>query len=328
MNSLWHRIGISIFAVAMLFSWSDAKAQFKPPKIKPPVVHPPVIKPIPTPRPTPVPRPTPRPAPTPRPTPRPVPIPIPNVVINVRPNLQVIEPYVPPPAINFPTGGGTDFLPDNGAGTDFNTDSTPFIDPSMTDPGTAEPDLSTIEPNVNSNEPDISTLEPDPNLQPIETIEDFNTAIGNDPMNASLYQGRGGLYSKQGDYELAIADYDQSISLDPEHANAYNGRAWLRATCPDDKFRDGMKAYKDAKRACELTQWTEANFVDSLAAAFAELGDFNNAIKIEQRAVKLGSNDPATQAEFEAHVRLFQAREPVREAPESAQPGASGHRSN
>ena len=59
-------------------------------------------------------------------------------------------------------------------------------------------------------------------------------------------------------YDKAIADYNEAIRLDPKYALAYNGLAWLAATCPDAKYRDGKKAVQSAVTACKLTEWKEA----------------------------------------------------------------------
>jgi tetratricopeptide (TPR) repeat protein len=146
-----------------------------------------------------------------------------------------------------------------------------------------------------------------------QTIDDCNAAISNDPTNAALYLQRGNLWDTQRQYAAAVADFDQAIRLAPAFAAAWNARGWLRATCADGRFRDGRSAYADARRACELTQWADGSIVDTLAAAFAEAGDFANAIKLGERAVQLCSNDPHTQREVLMHLEYFRAGQPIRE---------------
>jgi len=92
-----------------------------------------------------------------------------------------------------------------------------------------------------------------------KAIADYDEAIRLDPKYAGAYNNRGDTYRRKGAYDRAIADYDEAIRLKPKYAGAYNGRAWLWATCPDEKYRDGKKAVDSATRACELTDWKDAN---------------------------------------------------------------------
>ena len=57
---------------------------------------------------------------------------------------------------------------------------------------------------------------------------------------------------KKGEYDKAIADYNQAMAIDPNDAHAYNDLAWLHATCPDEKYRDGKKAVENASKAYQL----------------------------------------------------------------------------
>lgn len=84
------------------------------------------------------------------------------------------------------------------------------------------------------------------------------------------------------DYAGASADFAEAIKLEPGKAQAWGEMAWLLATCPDTAMRDGKKAVEDATKACELSQWQRLKEVDTLAAAYAESGDFADAVKFEQ----------------------------------------------
>lgn len=81
------------------------------------------------------------------------------------------------------------------------------------------------------------------------------------------------------------------------------------ATARGSKFRDGKKAIESARRACELTDWQELPFVATLACAYAEAGDFDNAVKYQERILEA---DPQWQEGVE-HLKLFQDHIPIRE---------------
>ena len=98
---------------------------------------------------------------------------------------------------------------------------------------------------------------------------------------------------------------------------AYEMRGWLRATSPDASVRDGKQALNDAKQACKLTHDDDAQSLDTLAAAYAELGDYASAVDAEDRAIKalMVSDDFNMQTEdvFQRHLASFNQRRPVRD---------------
>src|SRR4029077_18293675 len=94
---------------------------------------------------------------------------------------------------------------------------------------------------------------------------------------------------------------------------------WLRATTPDDGRRGGEKAIADALKSCELTSWKNCWSHGTLAAAFADLGEYNKAIDWQQRALKLA---PQVEIEkFQVRLELYQARKPYREEPPKRKAG-------
>lgn len=72
-------------------------------------------------------------------------------------------------------------------------------------------------------------------------------------------------------------------------------------------MRNGPRALECATRACELSEWSVPGFVDSLAAAHAELGQFNEAIRWQEKAVSLAA-DPEESADYETRLELYRDR--------------------
>src|SRR5262249_6050559 len=98
--------------------------------------------------------------------------------------------------------------------------------------------------------------------------------------------------------------------LDPDHLSSLNGLAWLRATSPETALRDGNQAVGLATRACERTEWKVPGFLDTLAAAHAECGRFDEAIRLLEQALQLPA-DGHTE-EYRARLALYDQRQPFR----------------
>jgi tetratricopeptide (TPR) repeat protein len=144
-----------------------------------------------------------------------------------------------------------------------------------------------------------------------QAISAYREAIQDDPTDARACVGLGDAARAKADFAEAASNYDQAVQFDPRSAVARNSRAWFVATCAEAKYRDGTKAVADATRACELTSWNDVDFLSTLAAAYAERGDFSSAIKWEEKAIAIASQEQ--QPKLSARLEAFRAHKAYRQ---------------
>ena len=114
----------------------------------------------------------------------------------------------------------------------------------------------------------------------------------------------------------AISRYLETLRLKPDHVMALYKLAWIRAAHPQAEFRNGPEAVRLAERACELTRYQAPAPLETLAAAYAEAGRFDDALAIAERArqlVLVAAQPELTERPMKM-LKLFGERKPYREA--------------
>ena len=112
-----------------------------------------------------------------------------------------------------------------------------------------------------------------------------------------------------GDYIRFRVECDELIRRYPDLYGAHETKAWILSTSPDASYRDGRRAVAAATRAAELTNWKDGYVLSTLAAAYAEAGDFASAVRWQEQALQRptsGSNSTTDQD----RLALYKAGKP------------------
>ncbi len=118
-----------------------------------------------------------------------------------------------------------------------------------------------------------------------EAVTSLKKAITIKPNLVEAYYKLGFLLKTQGKLRDAISAYREAIRLKDDYVMAYNNLAWIYAASPNSTIRNGDKSVALATKACELTSFKEAWVLDTLAAAYAEQGNFKKAVEYQTSAI-------------------------------------------
>lgn len=149
-----------------------------------------------------------------------------------------------------------------------------------------------------------------------KALDDFKSVIAKTPTNSRGYVGRGEAQRLRGRYEEAMNDFLKAMELDHRNVDAVRRLAWLMATCPSPKVRDGAMAKVLAEQAVDLAKgkpdaWT----LDALAAAYAEANDLTKAVQAQEKALGLIKQTGPAQSvgAFEKRLAAYKAGKPWRD---------------
>lgn len=148
-----------------------------------------------------------------------------------------------------------------------------------------------------------------------QATREYNLALKADPDIPEAHYQAAALLNAGGNAASAISQLEAAVRLAPDWALALNNLAWMRATSPDVKLRDGAEAARLAKRAVALTGKNDPSTLDTLAAAYAETGDFTDAATTAMTALESArsENDTNPARDIQTRLTLYQSRQPYRE---------------
>ena len=128
-------------------------------------------------------------------------------------------------------------------------------------------------------------------------------------------------------YAHAVTDSDQGrnalenvLRIDPNFVPAMNDAAHALAASPNASDRNGPEAVKFAERAVELSGARNPVYLDTLAAAYAEVGKYPDAVAAERRALDLAAEQHHGQLEdgLKARIKLYESHQPYRDSMENS----------
>jgi tetratricopeptide (TPR) repeat protein len=164
--------------------------------------------------------------------------------------------------------------------------------------------------------------------RPRLAIKLYDQLIAADDENWRALRLRGDAKLSISEHPQAVADYKLAIdileknravsederSTDIDYSGLLNNLAWVLATSPKEELRDGEKSVELGLKACEATDYKEAHILSTLAAGYAETGDFENARKWATKAVEVGEQEGNEQLEqLKKELESYKQDKPWRE---------------
>ena len=110
-------------------------------------------------------------------------------------------------------------------------------------------------------------------------------------------------------WSKAITAMGRAATIDPSNWKPAGDLAWLLATCPDASLRNGPQAVEWAERACRLSENKQPFCLRALAAAYAETGRFEDAVRQAEDALKIATDSGLAALARQITAQLLQYRQ-------------------
>ena len=146
-------------------------------------------------------------------------------------------------------------------------------------------------------------------------IEHSRAALLIQPNNADCHTILAIALDEEGQSVEAVKHYEKALQISPQSVSALNNLAWLLATGSNASLRNGARAIQLARQADQLSGGTNALVLRTLAAAYAEAGQFGKAIESARTAMQLGRSQRADSlvTELQQQIALYELALPYRE---------------
>ena len=138
-------------------------------------------------------------------------------------------------------------------------------------------------------------------------IADFSAALNLDPKCLPALERRARAWLHRDEYANALKDLNEILRQQPDNVGVLQRRGLLLASCPDPKIKDRKQAIADIRRACDLMRWRDAESLSALADVYAELGELEEAVHWQKRAVKM-AKDESEIANLKFYLESYQDR--------------------
>lgn len=175
--------------------------------------------------------------------------------------------------------------------------------------------------------------------RPRKAIDVYSALLNEDPKNSNILRARADLLLAVGDHAAAVKDYETAIqslgnieevettaAQKTRAAGVFNNLSWVLATSPVDSVRDATRSLEYAEKAARLTDYKKAYILSTLAAAYAEAGEFEKAVEWSSKAVEMASNeedrDHDQLPQLKQELESYQQGKPWREKQETEENAA------
>jgi protein O-mannosyl-transferase len=148
-----------------------------------------------------------------------------------------------------------------------------------------------------------------------EGISHLERALVLDPEYTTAHGNLGEAYASSGKRALAAQQFARAVEASPDNPFLLNRLAWLLATSPEDTVRNGSRAVELAERSASLTSRRDLMSLETLSAAYAEAGRFDDAVVTGREALALAERQGSrvTADELARRIPMLESRQKVRE---------------